>query len=303
MTDHGHAHHHDVEQLGDGRLVAGIAVNTLLTAAQIVGGVMSGSLALVADALHNLNDAAALGLALYARRVARRPADAVRTFGYRRAEVIGALVNTVTLLIVGVYLVVEAVTRFLDPEPIDGRVVIVVAAIALIVDVATALLMRALAKGSLNARAAFVHNVADALGALAVLVVGVLIVTLGWTWTDLAATLLIAGYILVQCVPLLRASVRILMDSVPPHLELAEVAAAMQGIRGVDNVHHLHVRQMDEHRAALEAHVTLVDPDAGDGDRIKRDLRKLLADRFGVRHATLELETPGACPDPDDHCS
>lgn len=302
MAESGHSHHHDTGRLGDGRLVGGIVVNALLTAVQIVGGVLSGSLALVADALHNLNDAAALGLALYARRVARRPPDSVRTFGYRRAEVIGALVNTVTLVIVGIYLVVEAVTRFLEPEPVDGRIVILVATAALVVDVATALLMRALAHGSLNARAAFVHNVADALGSLGVIVVGALILAFGWTWTDLVATVLIAGYILVQGLPLLRASVRILMDSVPPDLELAEVAAAMQEIRGVVDVHHLHVRQMDEHRASLEAHVTLADPDAGDGDRIKKELRRLLSDRFGVRHATLELETPGDCPDPDDRC-
>ena len=195
---HDHSHHLDPHQTGDRRLVVAISVNVLLTGAQVVGGVISGSLSLVADALHNLNDAASLGIALVARRIARRPADKVRTFGYRKAEVIGALTNTTTLIIVGLYLVYEAVARFLQPEPIDGWIVVIVASFALVVDLATALMTFSMAKETLNITAAFVHNVADALGSLVVICVGILVLVFQWYIADLIATLLLAAYILIQ---------------------------------------------------------------------------------------------------------
>ena len=179
-------------------MVGAVLVNVLLTFAQVVGGILSGSLSLVADALHNLNDAASLGIALVARRIARRPADSRRTFGYRRAEVIGAIINLTTLIIVGLYLIYEAVSRYFDPRPIEGWVVVWVAGIALAVDIVTALLTFKLSKGNLNIRAAFIHNVSDALASVAVIVAGTLILLYDWYWADLAATVLISGYVLYQ---------------------------------------------------------------------------------------------------------
>lgn len=154
----GHGHDHGADDLPDGRLITAVAVNVLLTVAQIIGGVVSGSLSLIADALHNLNDAASLALALVARKLGRRPADKLMTFGYGRAEVVAALTNLTTLVIVGLYLIYEAVARFLEPHPIDGWIVIWVAGIALVVDVVTAVMVHAGAKNSLNIKAAFLHN-------------------------------------------------------------------------------------------------------------------------------------------------
>ena len=128
--DHSHGHHHDTSQMSDTRLIWAVGVNLLLTIAQVIGGLIAGSLALVADALHNLNDAASLGLALIARRIARRPADRKRTFGYRRAEIIGALINLTTLIIVALYLIYEAISRFFDPQEIGGWIVVIVARMA-----------------------------------------------------------------------------------------------------------------------------------------------------------------------------
>lgn len=298
-----HSHQHDAEHMGDGRLVLAIIANVLLTAAQVVGGIVSGSLSLVADAMHNLNDAAALGLALLARRIARKPADQVRTFGYRKAEVIGALVNTTTLILVGLYLIYEAVARVFNPQPIDGWIVVIVAGVALVVDVATAMLTYAMAKTSLNIKAAFVHNVADALGSVAVIIVGVLVLLFDWYIADLIATLLLAAYILVQGFRLMSESVRILMDSVPTDIDLNDLVREMESVPGVQSVHHVHVWQLAEEHRALEAHVVIASPFSLESLTIKRSLRTLLREAYSINHTTLEMESPDECPGGTMSCS
>lgn len=299
---HGHSHHFDSEQSGDRRLVVAIAVNVLLTGAQVVGGVISGSLSLVADALHNLNDAASLGVALIARRIARRPADKVRTFGYRKAEVIGALINTTTLIIVGLYLVYEAFARFLHPKPIDGWIVVIVAGFALVVDVATALMTFSMAKKNLNIKAAFVHNVADALGSLVVICVGIVVLVFQWYVADLIATLLLAIYILVQGYRLMAESIRILMDSVPIDLDIDRLAERMVAVPGVHDVHHIHAWQIDEHRRALEAHIVAQDG-AENMETTKQALKELLRREFAIDHSTLEFENSGGNADGCGPCA
>lgn len=168
-----------------------------------------------------MNDAGSLGIALVARRIARRPADSRRTFGYRRAEVIGAFINLTTLIVVGLYLIYEAISQYFDPRSIDGWIIVWVAGIALVVDIVTAVLTLSLSKGNLNIRAAFVHNVSDALASLAVIVAGTLILLYGWNWTDLVATVLISAYVLYQGISMMRDTVRILMEGVPPDIRIA----------------------------------------------------------------------------------
>ena len=285
------SHHHDTSQQSDARLLWAVGVNVLLTVAQIVGGVLSGSLALVADALHNLNDAASLGLALLARRIARRPADWKRTFGYRKAELIGALINLTTLIIVGLYLVYEAIWRFFDPQPIAGWIVIILAGIALVVDVITALLTFAMSKGNLNIKAAFVHNLSDAFASVAVIVAGTLILLYEWYWADWVATLIISAYILWHGAVMMRSTIRILMDSVPDDIDLDELVAAMEAVEHVEQVHHIHVWQLDEHHRALEAHVVMGASGIEQFEVVKAALKTMLQARYGIGHSTLEVET------------
>ncbi len=292
--EHVFHHRHEETPTGGGRLVFAVVINLVLAGAQVVGGVISGSLSLVADALHNLNDAAALMLALIARRIARRPADKVRTFGYRKAEVIGALINTTALIVVGLYLVYEAIARFVNPRPIDGWIVVFVAGAALLVDVATAILTYTMAKSSLNIKVAFIHNVADALGSAAVIVVGVLVLLFEWYIADLIATLFLASYIMVQGFRLMSESVRILMDSVPVDVDLDEVVRAMVSVPGVQSVHHVHIWQLDEHHRALEAHVVIGLANYPDMERARKALRQLLDERFAISHTSLEIERPGS---------
>ena len=289
-----HDHAHATEAMNDRRLAWAIAINMLLTLAQVIGGIVSGSLSLIADALHNFSDAASLLIAWVARRIGRQPADRFKTFGYKRAEVIAALINLVTLVIVGLYLIYEALWRIYQPQVIEGWTVVIVAGIALVIDVATAVLTYTMSKHSLNIRAAFLHNVSDALASLGVILAGSLILLYDWYWTDTALTLLIAGYVLYQAASLLPRTIHILMQGTPNNMALEDVVIAMENVAGVDNIHHVHLWQLDEHSNALEAHVVI--GDFADTDAIKTALKQTLRERFDITHSTLEFET-GQCSD------
>ncbi len=284
-----HHHHPDIDAMGDRRLLLAIAVNMLLTLAQIVGGIISGSLALIADALHNFSDAASLLIAVVARKVGRQPPDRFKTFGYKRAEVIAALINLVTLVIVGLYLIYEALWRVFEPQIIEGWTVVIVAGIALIVDVITALLTYTMSRHSLNIWAAFLHNVSDALASVGVIVAGSLILLYEWYWTDTALTLLIAGYVLYQAATMLPRTIHILMQGTPEQLSVSQVIARMEQVAGVRNVHHVHIWQLDEHRSALEAHVLIDSID--EMEAVKTALKSELQAEFEITHTTLEIET------------
>lgn len=289
MGDH-HGHHHGIDAgAGDLRVALAVGVNLFLTLVQIVAGAISGSLALVADAIHNLSDALSLGIALAARRIGRRPADAAMTFGYRRAEVVAALVNYTTLIVIAVWLGAEGVMRLVTPEPVTGWIMVAVAGVALAVDLVTAALTWAMAKSSVNIRAAFLHNLADALGSLGVIVAGSLILLYGATWVDAAVTLGIAAYILWQSAAGLGPVVRILMLASPETPDAREVLSAMRAAPGVGDVHHLHLWRMQEHEAALEAHVVL----SGEmpAQTVRLALKDMLEARFDLAHTTLEIET------------
>lgn len=292
-----HVHHdHDhAEGMSDGRLVGAVAVNVLLTIAQIVGGVLSGSLSLVADALHNLNDAASLALALVARKIGRKPADKLMTFGYGQAEVVAALINLTTLIIVGLYLVYEAIARFLDPQPVEGWIIVIIAGVALVIDVATALMVRVGAKHSLNIKAAFLHNVSDALASVGVIVAGTLILLYDLYVADLIVTLIIAAYVLYQGFSLLPRTIRLLMGATPEDLDFDQVVASIQATEGVRDVHHVHLWNLGEHARALEAHIEPHSTSLIEFADLKARIKAKLATEFQITHATLE-----ACG-PDEH--
>lgn len=288
----GHHHHHHVDpEAGDARVFWAVVVNLVLTAAQIVGGILSGSLALIADAIHNLSDALSLVIAFFARKIARRPADASMTFGYGRAEIVAALINYTTLIVIGLYLIYEAVLRFFQPVGIDGWVVVIIAGVALVVDLVTVLLTYSLSKSSMNMRAAFLHNVADALGSVAVIAAGTLIILFDWHIVDPLVTLAIAGYILWMSFTEIGAVIRLLMLGSPPELKAAEVLSAMSGIDGVADVHHLHLWQLQEHEAAADAHLVIETGRWTEADAIKAEVKDMLKSRFRIGHATLELES------------
>lgn len=265
-----------------------VFINLVLTFAQIVAGILSGSLALVADALHNLSDAASLLLALIARKVSRRHADDKRTYGYKKVETLAAFANLLTLIIIGVWLAYEAVVRFFDPQPIEGWTVVTVAFLAVLINGGTAWLTFHEAKGSQNVRAAFLHNLTDAVSSVGVAVAGILILMFDWVWVDPLITLVISAYVLWYASRDLPSVINILIDGAPAHVNVNHVRKSLLEIEGVEGIHHLHIRYLNEHEYALEAHVV---PEKGiENEVLKAEIKKQLG-HFHISHSTLEFET------------
>jgi cobalt-zinc-cadmium efflux system protein len=286
--DHGHAHI-DPES-GDRRVSIAIWANALLTVAQIVGGILSGSLALIADALHNFSDMASLVIAFAARKIARRPADEHMTFGYGRIEIVAALINYTTLILVGFYLIYEGGMRMIDPPPVAGWTVVILGGVALVVDTLTALLTYSMQKGSVNIRALFLHNLSDALASVAVIVGGMLIILYDMRWVDPTITIGIALYILYLAFTEIGGPIRTLMLGSPPDIDNNAVVAAVRGVTGVADIHHAHFWQMEEHAAALDTHVVVREDAWNRLEDIKHSIKRTLESEFGITHSTLEFE-------------
>lgn len=293
----GAGHDHGSESMSDVRLIWAVIANVGLTIAQIIGGIISGSLSLIADALHNFSDAAALGLALFARRVGRRPADKLMTFGYGRAELVAALINLTTLIIVGLYLIVEAVNRFISPQPVEGWTVVIVAGVALIVDVITAVMVYSGSKDSLNIKAAFLHNVSDALASVGVIVAGTLIILYDLYVADLVMTLIISAYVIYQGFSIMPRTIRLLMGAVPDDIEFDRIVQALSATAGVKAIHHVHVWSLHEHQSALEAHLVPEENALEAFENVKSRVRDMLSREFSIHHATLEACLEGECED------
>ena len=286
--DHGHAHI-DPDS-GDRRVAIAIWANGLLTVAQVVGGIFSGSLALIADALHNFSDMASLVIAFAARKIARRPADERMTFGYGRVEIVAALVNYTTLILIGFYLIYEGGMRMIDPPEVMGWTVVILGGIALVVDTLTAMLTYSMQKGSVNIRALFLHNLSDALASVAVIVGGTLIILYEMRWVDPAITIGIALYILYLSFTEIGGPIRTLMLGSPPDIDGNDVVRAIQSVDGVVDVHHVHLWQMQEHAAALDCHIVVERERMGEADKIKENVKSVLHERFSIEHSTLEFE-------------
>ena len=284
-----HQHHHRKPESDRGLLVA-VGINVLLTFAQVMGGIISGSLSLIADALHNLSDAASLGIALFARKISRKPADEFKTFGYQRAEVIAALINLTLLITISLYLIYEAIWRIVEPQVITGWIMVLVAGIALIVDTITALITYKMSKSSINMKAAFLHNLADALASIGVILAGSFILLYEWYWVDTLVTFFIAGVVLWQGLTLLPKTIHLLMEGTPEGLSSEDIKLSAEQINGVEDVHHIHVWHLDEHRIALEAHVVVTANELKEVEVIKDKLKQLLKDKFNITHSTLEFE-------------
>jgi len=298
----GHLHDHAASDAsGTTRLVLAIVFNALITAVEFIAGFLAGSLALIADATHNLSDTASMGTSLIARRLSARAADDRRTFGYDRAELIGAFINLITLVLIALYLIFEAVQRVLEPASVNGTLMIWVGAGTLVGNVATAVVLYAPSRDSLNLRSAFVHIVADAFGSIAVIAGGVVILRFDWTIIDPILTASIAAYILIQSYGMLRETISILMESAPRGFDIDAMADRVASLQNVAGMHHIHVWRLDESRVALEAHVATKDIESlADLDRVKQSIKRVLDDEYGIDHATLELEYEHCTDRPPD---
>lgn len=290
---HGH-HHHGHSHGGDGAIGWAVVINLALTAAQIAGGLIADSTALIADGVHNLSDAMALVLAFGARRLAQRAATPEWSFGWSRAEIVAAFVNYLALIAVSIWLAVEALGRLSDPPQVAGGLVMGLAAFALIVDLGTAALVWRLSKDSVNIRAAFLHNLADAGVSVAVILGGALIWAFGWNLADPILTLAISVVILWHIAVEIGPVFRMLMLAAPPGQDPAQVITALRDLPDVADAHHLHLWQIDEKRVAASVHLVV---ESGDFAAVTRRAKDHLREAFGISHATVEVELPGACAD------
>jgi cobalt-zinc-cadmium efflux system protein len=289
--DHSHAHSHAGHSHAPDyfgfAFAVGIALNTVFVAAELGFGYAANSLALVSDAVHNFSDVIALLLAWAAGWLARRQPTEQHTYGYRRASILAALVNAGLLLIAVGAIAVEAVDRIREPAEVAGRTVVLVAALGIVVNGATALLFMRGRHGDLNIRGAYLHMAADASVSFGVVVAALLIMLTGWLWIDPAISLVIAAVVLASGWGLARDSVNLALDGVPRGIELAEVRDYLGRLEGVTEVHDLHIWAMSTNETALTAH--LVRPGGTDDSFIHR-VSEELAHRFDIHHATLQIE-------------
>jgi cobalt-zinc-cadmium efflux system protein len=288
-----HAHDHDHGHAGAPipYLRAALAITLGSMAVEVVGGVVSGSLALLSDAGHMLADAGALALALTAQLVAARPRTERRTYGWRRAETLAAFLNGIALGVTAVFIVAEAVERWSSPPPVRGSIMLPVAVFGLLANVASAAVLTR-AAGNANIRAARAHVLSDAAGSVAAIVAGVLVVTLGWGRADSVASVLVAGLALWSAWRLVRRTASVLMESTPPGLDVGDLEDTIRATPGVADLHDLHAWRISEGFDVVTVHVVL--DGAHHGTEVAREVARRVHDEHGIGHVTVQPEAPAA---------
>jgi len=288
MHDHAHAHTH-VQTDDARRLTGALALILGLMAAEVVAGILASSLALLSDAAHMLTDAGAITLALFAARLARRPAQGGFTFGFRRAEILSAQVNGATLVALAIVIGVAAVRRIVNPPDVEGGVVLAVALAGIVVNLAATMLLAGAGRRSLNIEGAFQHVLTDLFAFIATAIAGAVVLSTGFSEADGIAAIVVALLMLRSGYGLLRESGRVLLEAAPRDLDPQEIGTALAAQNHVVEVHDLHVWEVTSGFPAISAHVTVR---AGcDTQAHRRELAELLRNRFGVTHSTLQVET------------
>ncbi len=287
-------HHHHRGEVAHGRAFAwGVALNLLFVAVEAACGWLGGSLALLADAGHNLSDVFGLLLAWGAAVMAARPPSERRTYGLRKSTVLASLFSAILLLVALGGIGWEAVQRFAHPRPVAGREVILVAAVGVVINTATALLFLSGQKEDLNVRGAFLHMAADAALSLGVVVAGAVMMTTGWLWVDPVVSLVIVAVVLVGTWPLLRDSLDLALDAAPRGVDVAAMRRYLEGVEGVARLHDLHVWPLSTTEVALSVHLVMAHEKGRD---FLPSLQRALHERFGIDHATIQLERVGNAP-------
>jgi cobalt-zinc-cadmium efflux system protein len=283
-----HSNHHKNPA---GRLMISILLNGFITLVEIAGGIFSNSLALISDAIHNLSDTLALILAWIANKVGVREPDAKRTFGYKRFEILSAFINASVLTAISLYLIYEAFVRFLHPEPIKSGLMLIIAVIGLFANLFSMIFLHRDSKKSLNIKAAYVHLLGDTLSSVAVIVGAILIYYTRVVWIDPLLTLVISMVIIVQAYKILHESVDILMQSSPRNLNLEEIKTHLEKHPLIQNIHHVHCWQLQDHDVLFEAHIeTSKDLLLSESGALVAEIEELLREKFHITHTTFQVE-------------
>ena len=298
---HDHAgHSHDHAAGASARMLGwALALTTAYLVAEVVGGLLFNSLALLSDAAHMLTDVAALVIALMAIKLGQKPADEKRTYGYRRAEILAAAFNAVLLFAIAIYIFVEAVRRFAEPPEVQSWGMLGVAAVGLVVNLISMKLLAAGKDASFNVKGAYLEVWADTIGSLGVIAGALIIRFTGWTWVDAVVAVAIGLWVLPRTWVLLRDTTHVLLQGVPAHLTLNELRAGVAAVPGVKDVHDLHVWSLSNDDVSCTMHVTVAEN--ADADRVRRAVAALLDHDFGIAHATIQTESADDACVPGEH--
>lgn len=272
-------------------LILSIVLNVLITTAQIIGGLISGSLSLLSDALHNFTDVISLVISYVAHRLTGKKASAHMTFGYKRAEIIAAFINAITLVVIAIFLIIEAIRRFSEPQIIDSNLVIWLSVIAILANGFSVLLLKKDAKRNLNMKSAYLHLFTDMLASVAVLLGGILMKFFGWFWIDSILTFLIAVYLIFVGWDLLRTSTKMLMLFTPEHIDIKEIVREVHKLPKVGKLHHIHVWHLNDDELHLEAHLDFKENiDLESFNIVLECIEAVLQEKFGINHITIQPE-------------
>ncbi|WP_372754091.1 cation diffusion facilitator family transporter [Mariniflexile sp.] len=289
---HSHHHHaHDHNDLKGRNLLISILLNILITASQVIGGIISGSLALLSDALHNFSDVLSLIVSYVANKLSKKEASIQRTFGYKRAEILAAFINASTLIIVAILLIIEAVKRFQNPEIIKSGLVIWLSVLGIVANGLSVLLLKKDAKNNINMRSAYLHLLTDMMASVAVLIGGLLMKFYQVFWVDSLLTFLIALYLIWMGYDLLKTSTKMLMLFTPSHINIKEVVNNVNQIPKVKRLHHVHIWNLSDNELHLEAHLDLTeDVSITEFDAILQDIEVFLHEQYDINHVTIQPE-------------
>ena len=286
--NHIHIHKHEVK---GNNLILSILLNLLITIAQVIGGIISGSLALISDALHNFSDVLSLVFSLAAHKLSRRKASLNNTFGYKRAELIAAFINAITLIIVAFFLIYEASSRLFHPEPIKSGLVIWLALLGIVVNGGSVLLLKKDSEHNLNMKSAYLHLLTDMMASVAVLVGGLLMKFYGWFWVDSIMTLFIALYLIYVGYDLIKSATKMLMLFTPDYIDIKEVVSEVHKIKGVNKLHHIHVWHLNEEELHLEAHLDCLENiKMSEFNSLLEEVEIVLFQKFNINHINIQPE-------------
>lgn len=293
----GHKHGHSHPNVKGRNLGISIILNIVITVAQVIGGLVSGSLSLLSDALHNFSDVISLIISYIATVLSKKKASTNKTFGYKRAEIIAAFVNSASLIVVAIILIKEAVERFMNPQVIESTLVIWLSLIAIAGNGFSVLLLKKDANTNMNMKSAYIHLVTDMLASVAVLIGGLLMLYFKWYWVDPALTLAIAMYLIYMGYDLLKDSTRVLMLFTPNSIQVQHIVYTIKRIDSVKNVHHVHIWQLNEDEVHLEAHIDFKkDIRLSQFDIILEKIEEELYHNHGINHVNIQPEF-GKCDD------
>jgi len=285
------AHSHGKDEVSLSKLLFTIFLNLVITAAQIVGGIISGSLALISDAIHNFSDSISVILAYFAQVLSRKPSTRKSTFGYKRAEILAAFINALSLIGISVYLVFEAVDRFINPQEVDAKWMFWLGLLGLVANGISVLVLDREKNKNLNIKAAYLHLLGDALTSLAVVFGALLIWFYKIYWIDAAVTILISIYLFVHTLHLLKESVTILMQMTPADLDVDKITNRLMQIEDIQNIHHIHIWNLTDKLIHFESHINLKNNlKISETNEILDVVRKILHDEFDVEHVTIQFE-------------